>query len=651
VPIDQARALIASLRRNGKCLGFSRAEIAEVQRAATPQELDQAKELFGAALEGDLFMPFHNNAFAALGPITLNLVMDSERAEALAGKVMENDQGLGAAHWHFGETTAVCDVIAYLWENETVEDRVFVPLLVWLHRQSRREWERMGSISEAALGNAGHNWWMHSYFGFWFMGTFFDCLQGAGRFQHLVPEYFEVELENLFGPEGWSIEESPNYHLFAARYAIKIDELCRKNGIELGEKSRALLRGIAKSFSRLLAPDLQYPGFCDSVVGRYYPGFSEYLRLDYDNRIYFKRVAALYGLGELKSIVEQLTGDLERSSSVWSRLGDLQEAYDTLPKVRPESVDTAIPGRGLYAMRESWEPNSNYLAIQAGLGGTAEKSHKQSDIFNFELYSHGERVIVDNWYGPAAEMSADRNPRMWRISTDAHNTVGVDGQDQLQILHEFRYGNVVQPLVQGWESTPEHAYFHGVHDAYRHLVPDAVPTHRRKIFFLKNHLWIMIDRLIPATDSAHDYSLNFHLKPRAQVLSGKRVITCGEGGNVLLIPWCNQDLALDIRDNPYPLDGYENPQQVRCTTTCQGPVIFVTLMVPFCGGTAPEVSVNHLEVTADDRVLRRDEATALHITAGKTTLDYVDLHTHWILPWEAGNMHGTARRAHRIGKA
>jgi len=33
-----------------------------------------------------------------------------------------------------------------------------------------------------------------------------------------------------------------------------------------------------------------------------------------------------------------------------------------------------------------------------------------------------------------------------------------------------------------------------------------------------------------------------------------------------------------------------------------------------------------------------------------TTLEYVDFHTHWILPWQAGNLQETARRVHRVSK-
>lgn len=643
--VEHALQIIRSLRKREEFkLGFSKKDIDEVRKIATKEEIKEASSLFENALRSDLFLPYHTNAFASLGPTTLNLAIDSNKANQLLEKLLENHLSYGENRWGFGETTSICDLISYLWKNSDIDDITFLPLFCWLLRQSKKEWEMMGKISETSLGNAGHNWWIDSYYGFWFAGFFFELFKDLKRFKHLVPNYLESELDLLFGEDGWSIEEAPNYHIFAARRCFKIDELARLNNFKLGKKLDTALKRMASALWKIIAPDLEYPGFADSVIGDSYQGFDNYKRPDLNNRVYLKKISAMYKESELKYILEKLNKETNTSKSVWSYLGKMESVYKELEAQAPNSTDSSLDERGLYAMRDSWEPDSNYLAIQAGLGGAAECSHKQSDIFNFELYSHGDRAIVDNWYGPSREMSEDRSFRKWRISTDAHNTVSIDGKDQLEQMREFRYKNIVKPYIQAWESTPEYSYFHGVHDAYKHLHPHSVPSHRRKIFFLKKNFWILIDRLMPATDFEHEYNLLFHLKPNGKVLNNNEVITEGNHGNVKISTWCNKELNVELKDNPYPWIGYENPQYLRFSAKSKEPVIFVTVIIPFKEKNIPQTSIEYLKIKSDERILDPWEGTALKITDQVKSFQYVDLHTHWILPWTVGNMNGDQRK-------
>jgi hypothetical protein len=304
------------------------------------------------------------------------------------------------------------------------------------------------------------------------------------------------------------------------------------------------------------------------------------------------------------------------------------------------TADTALPRSGYYFMRQNWTPRSDWVCIEGGTLGSIVQSHDHTHIFNVELYSRGRPILIDNDSGPYDDSPA----RRWRVGSSSHNVATVDGADHLPVKSQWRWGGATIPTVDAWLTEPGYAYFSGAHEGYRHL-EKGIASCRRKLFYLRGRYWILIDRFTPETDDEHTYTLHFHVaRPCRQ--QANRLVTEGAGGNLLIVPvkWLDGKPALE--PCPHPLPRYDNPDHFSYTRRESGRLLLATLLVPFAGKKAPEVTVRCIPVQADERKLPPWEATALEIDIDGRRDVYVDWHVQWNLPWKAGGHSGKTRLFH-----
>jgi hypothetical protein len=326
------------------------------------------------------------------------------------------------------------------------------------------------------------------------------------------------------------------------------------------------------------------------------------------------------------------------------RCQDLWPAYQKIEARAPAALDTALMTSGLYAMRQDWTSNADYLAIVAGPHGSLVSSHKHADTLSFELYSKGRRILVDNGYGSTDEPGGGLDERLWREGSSAHNLATVDSASVVPVQAEYRYGATIVPIVDAWRTEPDFAYFSGVHEGYRHLAEPLCAT-RRKIFWLRGQYFILIDRFTADTPAPHEYALHFHINASSDLQSDGCLVTSGDGGNLLIVPVEGARGAAHIEPCPYPMPGYENPDHLSYTSTDTGGFVFVTVLVPF-EGAAPIVETKLLPVEADERTVALREITALEITIDGRRDIYVDQHMEWNLPWRAAGCEGSGRLFH-----
>ena len=304
------------------------------------------------------------------------------------------------------------------------------------------------------------------------------------------------------------------------------------------------------------------------------------------------------------------------------------------------TADTSLPRSGYYIMRQDWTPDADWVCIESGPLGSLVQSHDHTHIFNFELYSRGRPILIDNGSGPYGNSPA----RMWRVGSASHNVVTVDGADHLPIQDEWRWKGATIPTVNGLITGPGCAYFSGAHEGYRYL-PESIASSRRKLFYLRGEYWILLDRFTPETKAEHSYTLHFHVGAPCK-LEGNRLVTRGEGGNLLIVPVEGLDGQAALEPCPYPLPGYDNPDHLSYTRRGAGKQLLATLLVPFAGNRPPEVAVRTIGVRADGRTLSPWEATGLEIEIDGRRDVYVDQHMQWNLPWEAGGYTGKGRLFH-----
>lgn len=143
--------------------------------------------------------------------------------------------------------------------------------------------------------------------------------------------------------------------------------------------------------------------------------------------------------------------------------------------------------------------NENYESVVdvGNIGPDYIPGHAHSDTFNFELYVHGQPIIVDtgiSTYETNEERTLER-------STSSHNTVEIDGENQTDVWGGFRVGRRAKVI----ELDEDNHSIRATHDGYKHK--DLL--HQREWIFSKTR--VKVTDIIKGETSNNCVSyLHFH---------------------------------------------------------------------------------------------------------------------------------------------
>jgi hypothetical protein len=557
--------LVALLRnRHEPHLGYPSNYLKTLRHAAGSDRIEAARGKIEDALNSPLLMG-HANNLARVGSTDLIVGLDEELSLRAADWVIEGRDKWAEGAW--GTTRSIINVLRVVFPNQECPDRALVPFFGWLLEQLPAEWKRARTWDEAGLGNAGHNWWLHTFLGFWQAGLYFPEIADWKRFRAFAPEYFERELSVLMEADGFTRERS-GYHWGTVNHWLDYLHIAGCNGIPVSEPARRHLVKVAETVWKMRTPDGDIPRHGDTGPAH-----------QPDNRLEkLREVAALFDLPEAKYVAEQLAPDWPPAiEGVLPGPGrNLMPEYRRLRSRSPKlpTADTELKNSGYYLMRQNWTRHSDWMSIEAGPVGPIVTSHDHTHQFNFELYSRGRTILIDNCSGPYGESPE----RAWRVSSASHNVATIDGADQLPIEQEWRWNGQLYPFVENWITNDQFAYFNGTHEGYRRL-EEAVASARRKIFYLRGEYWILIDRFVPETEAEHRYTQHFHVGVPSR-LEDKELVTTGEGGNLMLIPVKREELQIEVEPCPYPLEKYDNPDHLTIARSGTGKQLMFCLLVP-----------------------------------------------------------------------
>jgi len=169
----------------------------------------------------------------------------------------------------------------------------------------------------------------------------------------------------------------------------------------------------------------------------------------------------------------------------------------------------SFPEAGWHIMRD----NKNYMLISCGPNDQNDNGgHCHNDKLSFELCVNGEDAIVD----PGTYVYTSKPE--WRNhfrSTQYHNTVMVDTQEQNRIInnnrHLFTIKNDAKMSLKKWETGEEYDYFCGEHNGYTRFKSPVI--HQREIKFYKGGTprWEITDKFIG--EGEHDLQWNLIFPP------------------------------------------------------------------------------------------------------------------------------------------
>ena len=140
----------------------------------------------------------------------------------------------------------------------------------------------------------------------------------------------------------------------------------------------------------------------------------------------------------------------------------------------------------------------------------APAAHGHADALSVVCSAQGTNWLVD----PGTFVyTASKEWRDYFRSTQAHNTLIIDGQGQAQPGGPFKWLNLCPARLETWATLPNLDYASGMHDGYKRLAEPVV--HRRHVVFVKPDRWFLLDDLNGA--GTHSLDFFFHFLPDAQL--------------------------------------------------------------------------------------------------------------------------------------
>ncbi len=328
-------------------------------------------------------------------------------------------------------------------------------------------------------------------FGLWMVGLLFPELKDSEKYFILGKRLLEEEATNQIFPDGGYSMYSLNYHRFILHlylYAIQLGELSQL------PFTNYLKDSISKSISFL-------SHLIDPITGHMpvYGSNDGALVLPLNN-CDFTDYRPLLQLGSIITTGQPMFESGEWDEDVYWLCGEIDLTPNPSPERRGGRLPSpngrrvgdegdSFPQGGTYILR-----NKNSSAILRCTDFTSRPSH--ADQLHTDLWIGSHNIAIDAGtylYSGAA---------VWRnglARTSAHNTVTVDGKDQMTMVSRFTWtnwakGKVLKQAEDLWQ---------GEHDGYKPV------RHKRTVMALEGDRWLVIDDL--EANEPHHYTLHWLL--------------------------------------------------------------------------------------------------------------------------------------------
>ena len=310
--------------------------------------------------------------------------------------------------------------------------------------------------------------------------------------------YRETRLQVL--PSGMSFEGSTNYHRLVTELVLTSVILLRRNGIHVPPDIVYRLENMVEFVMRLTLPDGTMPVIGDQDNGRLLPWGIENIN---DHRYLLTVGALVFDRGDFKYYGSGYNVYAAIFSSISSRI-----LYNRIVTNQTLIKSFYFKDAGLVLMRDG----NNSLLFNVDNQGMYRdsyngSSHTHCDWFSFVLAVNKTAFIVD----PGSYVySSDAHARNHFRSTCMHNTIVVDGKDQVEINEclLWRMKRDTSPQIIKWRTNDQFDLIECAHDGFRKL--DDNIRHQRSVFFDKQSVeWLVTDNI--SAKSGHNFIAYFHL--------------------------------------------------------------------------------------------------------------------------------------------
>lgn len=328
-------------------------------------------------------------------------------------------------------------------------------------------------------------------FALWMIGLLFPTLKNADKYFAFGRQSLEREVRAQIFPDGTYSMYSLNYHRFVLQIYLYALQLAKRNNISFSDELHGRIRTSLEYLSALIIPQTgEMPLYGSNDGALLLPlnncDFTDYrplLQLGW----YITKGEVLFQPGPWDEDVFWICGESALAPAPAGREG---QRLSPLSRGRTrEEAGLSFPYGGNYLLR-----NTNSHVLIRCTDFRARPSH--ADQLHVDLWMGDRNIAID------AGTYLYSGEGIWRnglARTAVHNTVTVDGKDQMTLLSRFTWAN----WSKGKVCKHEKNVWQGEHDGYQPV------SHKRTVMALEGDRWLVIDEL-NATEP-HYYALHWLL--------------------------------------------------------------------------------------------------------------------------------------------
>lgn len=507
---------------------------------------------------------------------------DDERyADKFAAYIKEwmqaNPPGIGI-NWASSLEVAY-RLIAWSWTlfllrgSKALTAALYVEMLEWISRQARHVERYLSYYFSPNTHLTGEA------LGLFYIGVLFPELKGAERWRKLGRRILLEQLERQVMEDGVYFEQTTCYQRYTVEIYLHFLMLASRHGIAVPAEAGERVQKMLDFLLAVSSPDGSLPQIGDADGGTLLPLLR---RKPCDYRGVFGIAAVFFGRSDYAWAAGAAVPEV-----IWMFGIEGLKIFDSLPSDPPVSATPSrlFPHGGYAVMRSGWDRCAHRLIFDVGPHGCpVSGGHGHADMLSVQCSLFGEPYLLDSGTGV---YTGDPQSRDYFRSTAAHNTITVDGLGQASPAGPFKWERRSRARLRRWISNESMDFADADHDAY-HRLPDPV-THRRRVLFVKQRYYVIVDDL--AGKSEHRIDLRFQFAPMEVTLNPDSWVLAADstGRECRMLVSATAPLQTElVHGRTEPLQGWVSPDygqrepapMLVCSTVAQLPLRIVTLVLP-----------------------------------------------------------------------
>ena len=369
------------------------------------------------------------------------------------------------------------------------------------------------------------NWQIHELAALAYLGILFPEFKESASWRKLAYKRLEEQTRLQFFKDGVHGEGSLSYHVVVAQLYLDAIRIARINRIKVSRKLVNFTKKMAEFAIASLKPNRTLPLVNDSHI----VDLNTFILCA--QQMFPQNNWDRMPVPTTKGFLLRYQRKVRKSSSLKAR------------QFTPAMINSRLFSEAGFAIMRN-RANTQYLFFDAN---SSWLPHTHAGKLSFDLYAHGKSLAVDP--GNCSYDHFDHGD--WYKRTVAHNTIQVDGRDQVLLKDTLQWDldfnlQQIKPVdnlksffkkhkfpkveIKRWLSNDIFDFISARHEAYLNLTNPLI--HSRNILYIKNKYWIIIDELKNIRENlsfASHYEFLLHFLPgKMKRDSQNKVVTVKE---------------------------------------------------------------------------------------------------------------------------